>query len=171
MARKNIPDKQGRFFRAVFFGLCVLVFVLSGALNVTAQTMREVVGINFGRIALTDNSQSYVMSIDRLGAITKDSAIAIIEAGSPAEYALEGYPPNTLLNISVTTPSTTTALGVVCCPTTDTMVINGFDYPVTVVTDALGTAVLNIGAVLTTGNGGVYVDGVYYINMIVTVSY
>jgi len=168
MALKRLLFKKHPGFGA--FYLCVFCLLL-GADYAKAQSITEVTPLSFGRIALTGNTQSYVMFIDRLGNITKDSAIAILEAGVPAEYVLEGYPPNTILNVSVTTPSIITNLGGVCCLNTSQMTISNFDYPFTITTDAIGSALLNVGARMATETGGVYVDGVYYINLVVTVSY
>ena len=171
MARKNKPVIWGAFFRAVFFGALASLLTLGPSGVAHAQSMQEVIGISFGRIAITDTSQPFVMSIDRNGNVTKDNAIAVIEPGHPAEYVLENYLPNRVLSISVTAPTTIARKSSNTSPTVDDMTINGFDYPPTVITDAFGSATINIGATLTTGSGGVYADGVYYINLYVTVGY
>ena len=170
-ARKNKPSRWGPFFRAVLFGWLAIVFMFGPSSAVHAQSMREVIGISFGRITITDTTQPFTMSIDRNGNVTKDNSIVIIEPGHPAEYVLESYFPNRVLSISVTAPTAIARMSSTTGQTVDDMTINGFDYPPTVITDAQGSATINIGATLTTGSGGVYADGVYYINLYVTVGY
>lgn len=154
--------------------LAILLCLSSGwfprAAPALAQTITEVSYLDFGTMAIKDNTQVYTMALSWTGLVTKDNEIAIIEPGSPAEYSIQGFLPDTLLNVSVLTPSTQT-LKKGCCATTAQMTIDTFDYLPTITTDSNGDASLFVGAELRTSGAGFYMEGVYYINLLVTVNY
>lgn len=145
---------------------CWLLLAPSAA----AQMVSEVSYLDFGTVAIKDNSQVYTMSMSWEGAVIKDTEIGIIDPGNPAEYSFEGFLPDTLLNVSVLSPSTQT-LKKGCCASTEQMTIDTFDYPATITTDGNGDAILYVGAELRTSGSGLYMEGVYYINLLVTVNY
>lgn len=152
----------------------LLIFTLLSSIvfQSYAATISEVRGLSFGTIAITDNSAPYSIRMSFAGDINADPAFIIINPGHPAEYFLEGFLPNTNLNISILVPSETTELMGETDPGTSQFTINQHhSFAPIITTNLLGEATLEVGATLTTSGSGYYKDARFFAPMTIMVSY
>jgi len=137
-----------------------------------AAAITQQTALSFGTIALRDNASTHQMNISFDGSITADPAFIVITPGNPAEFLLTGFPTNTLVNIAILVPSTTTMLAGQTDPSSSQFTIdNHHSFAPVVTTDLLGEATINIGARLTTSGAGFYKDAMYIAPMTISVSY
>ncbi|MFT5758384.1 MAG: hypothetical protein ACI9LM_003125 [Alteromonadaceae bacterium] len=140
--------------------------------SIFAEAITQQTALSFGTIALRDNASSHQMSISFDGSIIADPAFIIITQGNPAEFLLSGFTANTLININILVPSTTTMLAGATDPSSSQFTIdNHHSFAPIVTTNLLGEATINIGARLTTSGIGFYKDSMYIAPMTISVSY
>jgi len=153
------------------FTISILLFIFLPRL-IFAASITEQRALNFGTVALKDNNSAHQMNISFNGDINADPAFIIITPGTPAEYLLTGFTANTLLNITILVPSSTTMLAGQSDPSTSQFTIdNHHSFSPVVTTDILGEATINIGARLTTSGVGFYKDAMYIAPMTISVNY
>jgi len=152
--------------------LIVFFSFISWPAPVLAATITQQQALSFGTIALRDNSSAHQMNIAFDGTITADPAFIIISAGSPAEFLLSGFTANTLVNVSILVPSTTSVLAGAVDPSTSQFTIdNHHTFAPVLTTNLLGEATVNVGARLTTSGVGFYKDAMYIAPMTISVNY
>ena len=154
--------------RITLFFLIPLLFLFSSP-NI-AETIVEISPLDFGTIAIKDNSAPYTHRVRYTGQILNDPEIIIVSPGSPAEYLITGLPPSTLITISVTSPT-----GVTTSPaagaSNEQFTISNFDYLPSVTSDATGEYTLFVGATITTSGTNTYEDTLYVTTMTINISY
>lgn len=151
----------------LFFLPCLLLLFTPPTF---AETITELSPLDFGTIAIKDNSAAYTHRVRYTGQIINDPEIIIITPGSPAEYLITGLPVSTLLAINVTSPSgvtTSPATG----PSNEQFTISNFDYLPSVTSNAIGEYTLFVGATLTTSGANTYQDTLYVTTMTITITY
>lgn len=117
--------------------------------------------LNFGRIAILDNSVVSTLSILSNGTIVADPNFIILEPGQNGRYLLHNFTPSTQLSISLSGGSTASDFAG-SPPPTDFSIEPYLDFA-TYNTDALGELTLNLPGVLrTSGDSNTYIDGTYY---------
>jgi len=155
-----------------YYLLILLVFLLCKSFDAQAATVNEIKSLSFGTIALKDNNASYVMNIAFSGQISADPAFVIIDAGHPGLWELNGFPQHTPINVTFIIPDVQTQLAGASDPSTSQFTITQHHtFGPIITTDALGNALFNVGATLTTSGSGFYKDATYLSHMTVMVSY
>ncbi|MDH3325310.1 MAG: hypothetical protein OEM38_01175 [Gammaproteobacteria bacterium] len=148
----------------------VLLFLfISNSLN--AETITELSMLDFGTIAITDNTAAYTLRLRYTGQVIKDPQIIMITPGTPAEYFLSGFLPSTLLTINITSIPGVTYSPQSGNPSNQQFTISNFDYLPLVTTTAAGELSIFVGATLTTSGVGTYEDTPYYTTLNINVSY
>lgn len=163
----KIAIKKSRF-QSLFLSAVIFLFVSPA--TAFAETIIEISPLDFGTIAIKDNSAAYTHRVRYTGQIINDPEIIIITPGSPAEYFITGLPVSSLITINVTSPSgvtTSPAAG----PTNEQFIISNFDYLPSVTSDATGEYTLFVGATITTSGVGAYLDTLYVTTMTINISY
>jgi len=154
-------------FRHIAF-ICMLPLTLLSTAH--SEAIIEQAVLDFGTIAIKDNSAAHTLRIRYTGQIINDPEIIIIVPGTPAEYYVSGFPVSTLLSISVTSPS-----GVVTSPSAgpsnENFTISNFDYLPSVTSDVNGEFTLYVGATLSTSGSGIYENSFYVTTMNINISY
>jgi len=150
--------------------LSILLFSFISPSPVFAESIIEISPLDFGTIAIKDNSAAYTLRVRYTGQIINDPEIIIIAPGSPAEYFISDLPVSTLLTISITSPSGITTSPAVA-PTNEQFTISNFDYLPSVTSDATGEYTLFVGATITTSGVGTYQDTFYVTTMTLNISY
>ena len=165
---KPCLDRKKKSVRTLFLSVMLLLFSPPSFVN--AESIVEISALDFGTIAIKDNSAAYTLRVRYTGQIINDPEIIIITPGTPAEYFITALPVSTLLTISVTSPSGVTTSPAVA-PTNQQFTISNFDYLPSVTSDASGEYTLYVGATITTSGAGVYEDTLYVTTMSINISY
>jgi hypothetical protein len=133
------------------------------------DTMTEIQPLSFGTFAMRDNSAAYSMTVSPTGMVSYSHANKILPFGisnpQPGIFQFTDFAPSTLLVINI-------ADTVITGGGPDFDLVNFVFAPDPASTDAGGNLTLNIGATLrTSGLGGIYWDGGYSGNYVLSVSY
>ena len=155
-------------YKCLFFALFIS---LSMHQLYAAEAIVEDIPLNFGTIALIDNSAQYTLQITMVGGTVNDPQIVIISPGNAGQYSLSGFPANTLVNIGITTATGFTQLAGFTNPASEQFQVLNFSTTTPVNTDSNGEKTIQVGATLKTSGVGSYMDAMYIIFMNVTVSY
>lgn len=117
--------------------------------------------LNFGTIAIKDNSQIWSLRLLSNGTISADNSIIILENGHIGQYFFYNLPPSSQISISILSGTGDTSFS--GSSTQAQFTIEPYlDFP-TYYTNAFGELNLVIPAVLkTSGDGKTYSDGIYY---------
>ncbi len=122
------------------------------AIPVTA-TITPIQSLNFGTIAVTNNSFVSSITIAPNGNVQVVGGIAILSAGNHAVYEISDFPNNRTLNVDVTVINTEMLSQTASEETFSFSVLTNSD---TIVTDNNGMAMLAIGGrIETSGNGSI----------------
>jgi hypothetical protein len=150
------------------FILVVLLWVAATTAAVSAPLIEEQQRLNFGRLAIGDNTTISRFTYPRTGLnINILGHFVLISSGSPGRYHFSGFPAYTTLNVSLNNTSLTANGSGIPEP----LSVDNYDFG-TLVTDALGQAELMLGARLSTsGNGGSYGDAPYSGSTVLRVDY
>ncbi|WP_164078288.1 DUF4402 domain-containing protein [Alteromonas facilis] len=115
--------------------------------------------LNFGRIAITNNSVVSSLQMTRNGQTTATNNIYVLEIGTPGVYTVTELPPYSLLTLTADTP----AFSGSTIPGTEQFTLTAVDIPASVPVNVSGTAQFSVGGVLeTSGNGGSYIGPATY---------
>nr|WP_241664413.1 DUF4402 domain-containing protein [Ningiella ruwaisensis] len=136
----------------------------------TQANITELQSLNFGTIALVDNSSVGDIIVDKFGNVTSTSHFRVVIPPQPAHFLIDGLAPNTGVSIAIS-HSATQMSPLTSSPETLTFsLIESAEY---VVADANGEAEIKIGAKLSTsGNGSLnFAQTDYRINYQVTFLY
>ncbi len=155
--------------KSVYLAFVILIFVFGGTTQ--SQTITPInSSIDFGTIAIADNSATYQLRLRWTGQVVSDPQIISVSPPTPAEFRLSGFPPYTSLIVSVnaTGSQTSKVSGVAAL---EQFTISNFDYVPNQPTDAAGTATIFIGATLTTSGTSAYTDGIYSLPLTLEVNY
>jgi len=125
--------------------------------------------LNFGKIAISNNSIVSSVQISRTGRTAATGNLYIIKIGNPGVYTLTEFPPFSVVNLSANVPTFSTST----IPGTQQFRLDSVDMIDTLNIDADGTAQFKIGAVLqTSGVGGTYIGpATYQINLNIDITY
>ncbi|MBE1298831.1 MAG: DUF4402 domain-containing protein [Alteromonadaceae bacterium] len=152
-----------------------LKLIVAGSCIICAYSDAQVITpikntIDFGTIALADNSASYQLRVRWNGQVVHDPQIIIVSQPSPAEFELSEFPVYTSLAINVIagTSETTKVTGVAAV---EQFTISNFDYLPSQTTDAAGMATIYLGATLTTSGSNSYTDGMYNLPLTLEVNF
>jgi hypothetical protein len=158
---------RGARFRRPFI-LPVLLWLATITSAVSAPLIEEQQRLNFGRLAIADNTIISRFTYPRTGLnINIQGHFVLISSGSPGRYYFSGFPAYTTLNVSLNN-TTLTANG---SGIPEPLSVDNYDFG-TLVTDAQGEAELSLGARLSTsGNGGSYGDAPYSGSTVLRVDY
>lgn len=152
--------------------LIIFTLLLSWAFQVNAASISQERSLDFGTIAIIDNSAAYTMHMSFSGEVNADPAFLIISPGHPAEFFLSGFLPNSNLTIDILVPSETTESTAGSGSGTSQFTIsNHHSFYSTVTTDSLGEATINVGATLTSSGSGNYQNATFFAPMTIVVSY
>ena len=146
----------------------LLALLLLSPSSGKAWSSTEEEPLSFGIFAAPDNSSVHKLRIFYDNSLPDTvGQIYILEPGRAGRYRLSGLPANRSLNITVTaTPMSTVANPQV----NEEFVLDSFIYPPTI-TDATGSALLELGATLsTTGSGSSYQSTQYRATITITVN-
>ena len=148
-----------------------ILFLILFVSKVHAQAIVAVKdSIDFGTIALSDNSNSYELVVRRTGEVSRDPQIILFSTPSPAEYSLTGFPSFTPLYVNIVPVDTETSK-VIGTNAIEQFTISDFEYLPIITSDATGSATITIGAKLTTSGVNYYNDGVYNLIYSLEVNY
>jgi hypothetical protein len=151
-----VRQKKARFERA--FVLAVLIWITATTAAISAPLIEEQQRLNFGTLAIADNTIVSRFTYPRTGNnIILSGSFVLFSRGSPGRYRLSGFPANTTISVSLNNTSLT-ANGIA---NSESLSVDDYDSS-TLVTDALGEAELTLGARLnTSGDSGSYSDADY----------
>lgn len=131
-------------------------------------TLTKIKDINFGTIAIGDNSEVSRLTVTRQGQIYRTKNLYVIEGGEPGEIEVTNYTPGTTLYLSAT-PSTTTlaASGI-----TANFNMTSVDIAASVFIGNSGVGTFTVGGTLeSTGDDSVYYDAEYNSSISVMVNF
>ncbi|MFT2109966.1 DUF4402 domain-containing protein [Marinomonas sp. 2405UD68-3] len=150
--------------QALVCTLLMLTSVTSSAGAINTQPL------SFGRIVLSHNASVGSYTIDYLGNISTTNHFRIIEAGSPAEFLLFDYPPNSQVFI---TPTVIQAETNSAPFSAEQFTLANLTSPGSVFIRTDGTSEINVGGTLrTSGSGSMnYSDADYTINLQVSFNF
>ncbi len=148
---------KGTPFKRPFI-LVILLWLASITTAVPAPLIEELQRLNFGTLALADNTSTSSFTYPRTGYnINIQGSFVLISNGSPGRYRFSGFPAHSTLTVSLTT-TTLTANG---SGIPEPLSVDNYDFAA-LTTDSQGVAELSLGARLSTsGNGGTYGDAPY----------
>lgn len=124
---------------------------------VFAVSVESLEPLDFGTVAVLDNSTAKRYQLRSSGRLDVDDGIVIVRGGSPAIFRLSDFPPDTSISVSAPVTTLTRNGAGISEP------LEVADYTAnSLVTDELGQGLLYVGASLTTsGSGSLYSDGLY----------
>lgn len=117
--------------------------------------------LNFGEIVIRSNSVVSSVSISRNGNQHSTNHILILKPGTPGVFSLTGFPPYTVVNLSVDLPAYSNML----YPQTAQFELTAVDMPETLNLGATGGAQFRIGGTLSTSGNPLqnYYSGADYV--------
>lgn len=117
--------------------------------------------INFGEIAIRNNTSVSTLTIHRNGAFQSTNHIFIIEPGSPGVFTLNGLPPFTNVNLTADLPVSSTSP----IPDTAQFTITAVDMPSSINMGPTGSAQFKVGGTLSTSGNPAknYFSGAEYL--------
>lgn len=117
--------------------------------------------INFGEIAIRNNTSVSTVTIHRNGAFQSTNHIFIIEPGSPGVFTLNGLPPFTTVNLTADLPVSSTSP----IPDTAQFTITAVDMPSSINMGPTGSAQFKVGGTLSTSGNPAknYFSGAEYL--------
>lgn len=138
---------------------CLLLVCAFLPLSARAQSVEVLDPFTFGVLAIPSNSAVSELELPRSGRnVVVTGSIVLVSLGQPGRYLLSELPANMPVEISANDVDLTYA-GVAG---SEALQVDQYDTTDTV-TNALGEAEIQLGAVLrTTGNGNLYEDGPYF---------
>lgn len=137
--------------------MCLLLGLLA-PLGEAAPELEVINELDFGLLALSDNSQVAALRLHDNGHSSSDSGFLVVASGESGEYRLKGLPPHTVLNLSFT--STRLSIGGFGRP--PFFNVHDFMPPAQLLSDANGEAEFRLGAQLdSSGDGVPYADTTY----------
>ncbi len=138
-------------------GLVAAVLLCGSSWLAAAPAVTVDVPLEFGLLAVKSNISSSTLQVAPSGAISFSGDILAIGGAFRGEYRVTGFPPNTPLEVTVDDASLSAGGGGL----PELLTVTDYDSP-SVVTDALGEALVLLGASLKTNASGVmYVDAPY----------
>lgn len=153
--------------RFLVYFIVTVFFYIPNATAVGA--IIEQAPLDFGTIAITDNTAVRTLRVRYTGQIIRDPEILLVIPGSPAEYLITGFPPSQSITVTITNLT-----GIVFSPYANVLnekfTISNFDYISFGTTDASGEFTFFVGAVLRTSGSGTYEDNIYLGTMNVEVN-
>jgi len=173
--KTNGLNKKRKRVHTLFFPVFLCPFFIPLSFLFTsfpafADTITEISPLDFGTIAIKDNSAAYTLRVRYTGQIINDPEIIIITSGNPAEYLVSALPASTAITINVTSPSGVTTSPAVS-PSNQQFSISNFDYLPSASSDTNGEYTFYLGATITTSGSGIYEDTLYVTTMNITVSF
>lgn len=133
-----------------------------------AQSIVEERPLSLGRLAIASNLTVGSATVHPNGGTTTTGAVISVIGGTPGRYRISGLLAQSLVSLSYS--GTPMYPGGVAGGTTY-LGIDSVLAPGTVVTDGTGSAVIELGATITTtGNGNPYNDGGYQGDILITVT-
>lgn len=152
------------------YKLLIVVYCILTLVKPAHSELIQIRPLDFGDIAIIDNTAAHTLSIDRLGNISVDSGIRIIRPGQPGEFEASGFAGNVELFI------TSQVISDVMNPGR----VSG-EYPnlvslataASVRTESDGTAIIFVGGTIqTSGSGSLdFVDETYSSDIRITINF
>ena len=151
-----------------FLSQALILFVL--CVNAVKADIEQVKPLDFGEIAIIDNSVASQLNIDYLGNITTDSGIRIIRPGEPGEYEASGFAGNVQLFISTQVISSVMNPGQVSGEYPNLVAL---DAPASIRTESDGTAIIFVGGTIQTSSSGSlnFLDATYSSNIQIIINF
>lgn len=148
--------RKGGHFKHPFI-LVVVFWITATSVAVSAPLIEEQQRLNFGKLALADNTTISRFTYPRTGNVSIQGSFVLISSGTLGRYQFSGFPAFSTLNVSINN-TTLTANG---SGIPEPLSVDDYDFG-TLITDAQGEAELTLGARLnTSGNSGSYGDAPY----------
>ncbi|MEM0909991.1 MAG: DUF4402 domain-containing protein [Pseudomonadota bacterium] len=151
----------------LFYTIIMLLFICSSNVFATITTLQS---IDFGTIAVTDNSQVSSLLIDPAGNVQVIGGIAVIDNGNQGIFELSGFPSNSTITADVTVLNSQMISQVA---SEETFTFSLIVFGNSLVTDQNGTAQLSVGGRIDTSGNGIdnFTDTDYESTIQVTVSF
>lgn len=132
-----------------------------------AQTLQEMDPLAFGTFVVPSNAAVSTLTVPLTGSVSTTGSIIALTQGMPGRYRVGGLPGNAIVEIDVTA----NPLFAAAVPPSQFFLITAFDHPLTVITNAAGTATFRLGATLSTSGSGVpYTESTYTGTIDITVT-
>jgi len=148
------------------FLIISLLICIAPIQNAKAQTITINDHIYFGRFVIEDNDNDHDIRHLFSGGYTADSEYTFFVEPQTGNVTVDGYPPYTLLDVSIVNTDLTKAGS---APYFTTNLV--FTNPINVITDASGSATFDVGAKLESDGGGqMHSDGIYDGTFTITVT-
>jgi hypothetical protein len=128
-----------------------LIFALLFFQSIGYAEIYEIQALDFGTIAVIDNSSAASMTIDKFGNTTVSAHLRIVSPPIPGHFLINDLPPSTGISINMSHNSNTMT------PLSSSQEFFTFsltDYTDYLVTDVNGEAELLIGGTITTSGSG-----------------
>lgn len=157
-----------------FIGCRNLLFAVTSFFVLFAHVVKadieQIKALDFGEIAIIDNTVASQLIIDYLGNINTDSGIRVIRPGEPGEYEASGFAGNVQLFISTSVVSSVMNPGQVSGEYPNLVAL---DAPASVRTDTDGTATIFVGGTIETSSSGSlnFIDATYSSNIQIIINF
>jgi hypothetical protein len=163
----GVWQKGARFER--LFVLAILLWLVATTTAISAPLIEEQQRLNFGKLAITDNTSISQLSVHPTGLnINIQGYFVKMSSGSPGSYQFSGFPAFTTLTVSLLNTAMLSANDI---GFSELLSVDNYDFG-TLVTDDQGEAELSLGARLnSSGNSGSYADAIYSGNATLRVDY
>lgn len=140
-----------------------------GTSNLAYADINPVQLLDFGIIAIADNSSPASITVDEFDNVSADPSFRVISRGQPAIYQITNLVPNTTFTVDVDVINVSMNPGVASLEYFDLEIVRVNN---TVLSDSLGQATLTFGGKITTsGSGGLdFAEATYSSNLRITVN-
>lgn len=139
-------------------------------INPVSSDIIQIRPLDFGEIAIVDNSSAHTLSIDWLGNINVDTGIRIIRLGQPGEFEASGFAGNVELFVTPLVISDVMNPGRVSGEYPNLV---SLDTAASVRTESDGTAIIFVGGTIQTSNSGSldFVNDTYSSDIRITINF
>lgn len=152
------------------YKLLVVFYCMLVLIKPAFSELIQIRPLDFGDIAIIDNSAAHNLSIDRLGNINVDIGIRIIRPGQPGEFEASGFAGNVELFITSQVISDVMNPGRVSGEYPNLV---SLDTAASVRTESDGTAIIFVGGTIQTSSSGSldFVDDTYNSDIRITINF